>query len=506
MTSRRLLPVEVENIAIEDGEAPLPRVGLVIALSLRFVELPPTTDDVVTIHAPLEPNPEPPIQAGAGEGRPRRTQWSGLLRGDGWTASWHGFRPRTGQVELTGRFHCFLGDDAGRVRGRVTRVRVVTERFRRRPGSDAAWDMSSGHRRLRDVDVSPRFFDREALYAQDRDEADADVGVLIDLDLDDVPTPPTRPSIVPGSVSAAGGRLWVADSALPVVVSIGRDRTVREHVLPAPVGPSRHVWATPTGCWAGGNDGLFLCANDTEPRLVGTGATHTAAVLGEALLVCRPEDAWLVYRPDAEPVEIDAPRGYVAAVAHDGPTVVAAVVLDNSTIRLVRVEPTGAATVGPELQHSGRGSRMFLAGSPLHLFLGGHAVPVLAPLTLGTPRPLPRKLMVGGQVGPYVWTVTHPPDGTGQSGWWPLPGPVVYDRTRQFWLFTLLDAHTLEPVRSTPIFATRPSVTVGDDGTVWVTADGVRSIPDATMRWPEPLDVAALLDASRTPPGAPQGN
>ncbi|MFD4292803.1 hypothetical protein ACFWPA_18505 [Rhodococcus sp. NPDC058505] len=498
MTGRRTLAVEVENIAIEDGEAPLPRVGSVIALSLRFVELPPATDDVVTMCAPLEPDPGPPIQAYAGEDTPRRTQWSGLLRGDGWTASWRGFRPRTGQVELTGRFHCVLGDDAGRVRGRVTRVRIVSERFRRRPGPGTAWNMSAGHRRLRDVDVSPRFFDREALYAQDRDEADSDVGVLIDLELDDVPTLPTRPSIVPGGVSAAGGRLWVSDCTLPVVVSIDRDRTVREHVLPAPIGPSRRVWATPTGCWVGGRDGLFRCADDAEPRRVGDGAAHTAVVLGDALLVCRAEGAWVLHRPDADPVEIDAPHGHVAAIASDRAVAIAAVALDNSTIRLVRVDPTGAATIGPELRHSGRSSRLFLAGSPSLLFLGDHAVPVLPDLTLGTPRRLPSTVMVGGQVGPYAWTVNHPPDGSGRSGWWPLPGPVDYDRGRQFWLFTLLDPHTLEPVRSTPILATRPSVTVDDDGAVWVVAEGVRSIPDATMRWPEVLDVAALLDASRS--------
>lgn len=37
--------------------------------------------------------------------------------------------------------------------------------------------------------------------------------------------------------------------------------------------------------------------------------------------------------------------------------------------------------------------------------------------------------------------------------------PVDYDRTRQFWLFTLLDEGTLEPVKSTSIFAIDPAVT-----------------------------------------------
>ncbi len=140
---------------------------------------------------------------------------------------------------------------------------------------------------------------------------------------------------------------------------------------------------------------------------------------------------------------------------------------------------------------------MFLGGTPLRLFLGEHAAPVHEDLTLGDPRTLPKGLMSAGQVGPFVWFTDHPPDGTGRSGWWPLPGPVTYDRTRQFWLFTLLDGQSLEPVTSTPIFATRPPVTIDDHGTVWVIADGIRPIPDTTMQWPNELDVAALLDAAR---------
>lgn len=96
----------------------------------------------------------------------------------------------------------------------------------------------------------------------------------------------------------------------------------------------------------------------------------------------------------------------------------------------------------------------------------------------------------------------HPPDGTGSSGWWPLPGPTEYDPTRQFWLFTLLDATILEPVSSTPIFTPQPRVTVDSANTVWVTADGVRAIPAETMQWPDLLDVAALLDRSRRSSGA----
>ncbi|MDI9916720.1 hypothetical protein [Rhodococcus sp. IEGM 1379] len=49
-------------------------------------------------------------------------------------------------------------------------------------------------------------------------------------------------------------------------------------------------------------------------------------------------------------------------------------------------------------------------------------------------------------------------------------------------------------MKSTPIFATNPAVTVDRNGTVWVRGAGVQSIPAQSMQCPENLDVAALLD------------
>ena len=70
---------------------------------------------------------------------------------------------------------------------------------------------------------------------------------------------------------------------------------------------------------------------------------------------------------------------------------------------------------------------------------------------------------------------------------------MIFDRTRQFWLFTLLDSHSLEPVKSTPIFTTDPAVSIDSAGTVWVIADGLQSVPEESMQWPASLNVAALL-------------
>lgn len=99
-----------------------------------------------------------------------------------------------------------------------------------------------------------------------------------------------------------------------------------------------------------------------------------------------------------------------------------------------------------------------------------------------------------------MWIVGHPPDGTGLGRWWPLTGRPTYTTEHQYWLFTLLDAHTRKPISSTPIRNPQPDVTIDGVDTVWVTATprGLHAIPEQTMTEPVSLDVADLLDRSRT--------
>ncbi|QSE41331.1 hypothetical protein JXX30_00375 [Rhodococcus erythropolis] len=500
MTRRRTLAVQIDEIAIGDGEIVPPSLGHVIEFPLRFVEQP-STADTVTIRALLEASNRDPIFQYTGHDSPRRWEWNGLLRGDGWTASWRGFTPRTGHVELTGRFYGVMGyDTPSYVRGRVTRVQLVSERYRRPPESHG-WNVVPGHRTLRDVEAAPRFFDNDMFMRDDLFEVDRAVGVVVDLDLDDVPPVPPRPTIVPGDVSASGEMLWVIDSQLPAVVSIDPNRVAHEYVLPGPIGHSRHVWATPTGCWVGGHDGLYRCVIGEEPRKIFDRPVPQGAAIGEHFLACPSAATWPLYNQDNEPVEVDVPDGYVRSIAVDGESFVVLAEQRQtdaaSTYRLIRVNVSGDVIVGPEMPTipGRRGASPYLAGTPLRIFRSGTASRILPDLTLGAVEQLDGDPFHGGQVGDFVWIIDHPPDGTSRTGWWPLPGPVDYDRTRrQFWLFTLLDAATLEPVMSTPIFATNPPVTADGKGIVWVRAAGVQSIPTESMQWPDDLDVAALLD------------
>lgn len=504
---QRALSVLIEEVAIEDGQITPPQVGAVIEFPLRFVELPPSKEDAVTIRAVLEPSDRDPVLQRTGNDAPRRWQWTGLLRGDGWTASWRGDRPMTGSVELTGKFYGVMDyDTEGRVRGRVTRVQIVSERLQQKPDQARSWQFISGHRKLREVDRAPRFFDRGDIYRTDSPtsrprEFDREVGALVDLDLDDVSELPARPSIVPEAVSAAGLDLWLVDRELPLVVRISGDAAV-EHILPGPIaeGLQRGVWATPAGCWVAGHDGTYRCGDGQPPRRIDNLAVTAGAVIGETFLACA-SSRWVLYSTADEPIDMAAPAGVVQSIATDDGSFV--VLLrerdqeDHTTARdrLVRVSVDGDIKLGPATIFGSR-YRALLAAEPVRVCQDADLYVAADDLSLRPVGTLPRSPLYGGQVGPYFWIVCHPPDGSGRSGWWPLDGPVLIDHPRQFWLFTLLDA-SFEPLGSAPIFGADPSVTVDGDGTIWIVADGLRSIPAESMQWPAELDVAALLDDVR---------
>lgn len=517
--TRRTMVVKVSDTLIEDGEVTPPRVGEVATLPLRFVETAGDSAESVTIHALLDPDTSAPVWQYTGGTRTRQWEWSGLLRGDGWTAAWSGSRPRTGRVMLIGKFLSALdGYVGGAVRGRVTRVQIVSERMRR-VGSDG-WELEPGHRQLRDVDAAPRFFERpvydaaiDAAIAAEPEqdwtgvrffsagghlpgEFDSDTGVLVDLDLDDVPAPRSRPTFDAGDVSAAAGLLWVVDSQLPLVVSIDQERHVQEHLLPSPIGSHLKLSASPSGCWVTGDDGVFRIDSGGQITRIDEHKVTAAMALGETLLACGPDRRWALHTPGQNPLVLEAPEGRVYdAVVDDGSFVV--LVGDGDATWLARVTPEGDVTVGPQLHNIRSRNKTALVCDPLRLFVGASASLVERDLTLSTSQTLPARPLVVGQIGDYVWITGHAPEGTRPGGWWPMSGPTTYARTEeQTWLLTLLDSQTLEPVRSAQIFSPSPRVAIDDDGTVWVVAGRLWSISENTMQWPAEVDVAALLDAN----------
>lgn len=201
MRRPRTLRVLVDELAIEDGQIEPPSVGAVSAFPLLFTERPPSAPDVMSICADLEPCGAPlTMTTPQGQEQP---MWSGLLRGDGWTASWRGSQPRAGRVELVGEFSGVLGIDAiGWVRGLVTRVRVVSVTSTFSETDSRGWGFPEPDLRdYREVKTSPRFFTDERPVTTVVTATDGtheiiapaplvgrnyrvDIGVLIDLDPD----------------------------------------------------------------------------------------------------------------------------------------------------------------------------------------------------------------------------------------------------------------------------------------------------------------------------------
>lgn len=504
MTRSRTLVVHIPSSVIGDGEIAIPQVGVVLTGPLRFVELPDSDPDVVRIRARLEPSTQEAILQYTGQNTSRRWEWSGLLRGDGWAASWRGFRPLTGEVELVGHFSGDFGYDTdGHFRGRVTRVRIVSERFEQQP--DVGWAHVPGHRGFREVDSAPRFFGSPPSLHDVGGVVDLEQSVAVDIDLDDVPALPVRPSVVPGDVSVAGRSRWIADSELPLVVALGADSSVTEYRLPTKIGRGPRIWATETGCWAAGTNGTYWISHGNDPVQVDDRPVYNAAVNGNTLLACTDDAIWRLYSPDAIAIDVDAVQGWVNSVAVEDDCFIAVVrPADRSVIQLVRVSVCGESTIGPDIASEPRGhGKPYLAGSPLRLIRGVDMARVRRDLRVHDDGEMLRQAQFhGGQLGHFAWTIGHRPDGTSSSGWWPLPGPVLYDRGEQFWLFTIYDAETFAPLTSVPVIATRPHVTIDDHGRVLLIGRGVQMVypHDPVMQVPTELDVARLVDDSRRVP------
>lgn len=485
----RVLTVLVDQVAIADGQIDPPEVGAVTSFPLMFHETQASEPDVVTVRGELEPVPGPPVQRGDG------LTWSGLLRGDGWTASWDGRRPRTGRVEVTGQFLGVMGIDAtGHVRGRVTTVQVVSM-FWKRVDTRARWEPLARRRDYRRVERSPRFFSDERMFTDDPpDVSRSEIGVLITLDLDDVPDLPLRPHLVAGDVSASENLVWALDRVLPAATCFGDDGTRTTYLLPAAVTPHRKVWSTPTGCWISGRDGIFRIDVGSEiGRQVSNAGATVGAVHGEQFLACTTAEPWRIHTPDGTAIVVDTPAGTPIAAVTDGATFVVLLSSRDGNARnhrLIRITAEGASHAGPLLPtpEDRYASEPDLLPDPLMIARDDTFTSITRLLTAAETRRVPRRFFQAGVVGGHIWTIGHPPDRTSRS-WWPLDGPTTYDLSRgQFWLLTILDRDTLNPAHTAAVQTSQPALTQDAAGTIWLTAAGkLQKIVNlgGTMSWPE---------------------
>ncbi|MFT3662471.1 MAG: hypothetical protein QM809_14120 [Gordonia sp. (in: high G+C Gram-positive bacteria)] len=481
----RRLSVLVGWLPIEDGEIEPPEVGAVIEFPLLFVE-GVDGPGATTIRGTLEPSSYPPVQQ---ERYPEHDTsedpqylWCGTLRGDGWAATWTGPRPRIEFVEVHGLFRGVMGIDSDSlVRGRIRRVRLVSQRYERlgHERSDRIPDhwIPVGEPVLTDVERSPRFFTDQRFDDDPPAIATRGEGVLVELDLDDVPEPPLRPEFVPAELSVRGDELWVLDRELPRIAIRGRE-SLRHLDFPAPVdarptGQGRSLLPSPEGCWVIGIDGVSHVAGAGTSVRIGGDAVHDAAVDPDGLLLtCHASGRWALHRLGEETIDVVGPAGWPRSAIWDGHGFLVAVgpsECPSSVVELVRVASDGTTT---GLRHDLVSlHRPSLLTAPLALADGDSVYPIGPDLELGTRTRLRGHFAVAGTVGEHVWIAGHLPDGTGRGGWWPLTGPPAFDCAGRR-LLTLLDRADWTPVCSVPVDAPIPAVACDDAGTVWVVAGG----------------------------------
>lgn len=511
MTRRRSLSVFITDVAVCDHALPPPRVGAVTEFPLAFSEViigdkAGAIGEAMTVRGVLELSHREPHLVKHVPG-PDIWMWRGVLRGDGWSASWWGRRPLTGPVELTGWFSGVLDyDNQGRVRGRITRAQIVSEPYRRvdeRSSERVPGVLPS----YRDVAETPAVLGNGGRSGNALSEYQVEVGTLIDLDLDDVPPVPARPGVVPGDVSAAGTNVWVLDTELPVVVQLAGDDSATEYLLPARSVPGRKIAATATGCWIYGPDGLYRCAAGEPAAAVDSRSVRRGAVLGECFLAYTDNRAWTLHTPDRPPTPVTAPAGTPVDIVADGSGFLVALhdrKVPGKPTRLLRITLAGEVIVGPFLHGNTTWRRWFFAGSPARLFHGHTVASVNDDLELRSFAELPRTPANGGAVGDRLWAVTGPrqlwrsrsAEALREASWWPQPEPADYDVPRvPSMLLTFLDVSTLEPVsRSIPIPDAALSVTVDHRGRTWVVdRHGVHIIGDESARWPAPVNLSPRI-------------
>lgn len=161
-----LIPVFVPDCLIEDGSAAPPEVGSRARFWLVFQESAGGPEEwfasdleataVSNGEAYYQPdNPRPDCTTG-------RTVHPVLLHGERWTANWLADRPVEGPVRLRGELYADFRISVparAHVNGLIRRVTLVTETVDTSDPDQDAWRPDPDLRVLRDVGVSPRWFE-----------------------------------------------------------------------------------------------------------------------------------------------------------------------------------------------------------------------------------------------------------------------------------------------------------------------------------------------------------
>ncbi|MFN3338105.1 MAG: hypothetical protein ACK40Z_00265 [Dietzia sp.] len=226
-------------------------------------------------------------------------RWMFDVYGAGWRAEWHHHTPVAGLMHLTGRldvgFTRAVPGQPGVVTGRVRRLQLVEEWVE---STVAGNHYVAGTERLRDLGPSPdRYWPRWKTI--DDPKTFAETGILVDLDLDDIPDDDTE--FDAGAVAIDSADLWVIDRSNPLLLHIDTTATpprVTEYRLPLAIEQPREMWtrrvhADRDGCWITSPEEIIRCtrteaAEVTVRRAIETGSDRTTYLDGRLFVLEAP--------------------------------------------------------------------------------------------------------------------------------------------------------------------------------------------------------------------------
>lgn len=277
----RTIVVFVPGWVLDDRSLAPPSVGDIVEVVLTFHPAAASAPGAGTVRTVARP-----IFGNAPAAHPDGSlRWSIELIGDRWCAEWPSDRPRSGPVELTGRFIVNIAwtgsEHPTPVRGRVRRIQLVEQCIE--PAAKGGRRMVEGSERLSDVESTPQRFWSD--WAASSDDPVVATGVLLELDLDEVPMAETR--FKAGTVSVHGCDVWVMDRSDPVLLHVDTSCTpprVTEFLLPLTIEPPTRGWtravhADAGGCWITSRYEVFRCEH-TAPTAVTTERVTTDGGFG----------------------------------------------------------------------------------------------------------------------------------------------------------------------------------------------------------------------------------
>ncbi|AVZ38996.1 hypothetical protein CT688_05410 [Dietzia sp. JS16-p6b] len=286
------LSMFVPSAIFMEGTLPPLAVGEVISVTLLFeTDVPPSAVGVDTFHVTVHP------VHGMSPGLDREgyLTWPISVAGDGWTARWLHHAPFSGRVRLDGRL-CpdlvrALPGHPDTTTGRVRRLQLVEQEYE---NTGSGQQPVPGTERVSDPDRQPDHYWPD-WRVPPGSQTFHPTGVLVDLDLDDVPEPATR--FDAGAISVSGNDVWVVDKSDPVLLHIDTASTpplVTEYLLPLVIEPPAAMWtravhADREGCWITAGDEIVRCDHNDRAgvtlRRVSTDGGDDTVLVDDRLFV-----------------------------------------------------------------------------------------------------------------------------------------------------------------------------------------------------------------------------